>query len=118
MKRKLCLTLMALHLAGCTTMNPVLHSGHDRTAALKVGDTIATTGRDGRASRFEIVRTTADEVCGPEECVRRSDIVGLEVQEFSAWKTTLLVAGVAAFVALAAVAGQGAAAAAALGGGR
>lgn len=115
MKRIFCSMLIAVLVSGCTTVNPVLHTAGDRTAELKVGDTITTTGRDGRSSHFEIARISPDEICGTDQCVRKSDIVGLEVQEFSAGKTILLVGGVIAIVALVVAAAHAAAAASLLG---
>jgi hypothetical protein len=115
MKRILCSILVGVLACGCTTMNPVLPANGDRTAGLKVGDTISTTARDGRHSLFEIDRMSADEICGAEACVRKSDIVRLEIREISGWRTLLLVGGIVAVAALAAAAAQGAGASAILG---
>jgi hypothetical protein len=95
MKKSICLLVIGLHLAGCTTLNAVPYSNSVfEGEAVRKGDQVvlATTGGE---RRFEVTSVTPEQICGKDECVRTEAIESVKREEFSASKTAAAVGGIA-----------------------
>jgi hypothetical protein len=94
--RLICVLVMSLHLAGCTTLSAVPYSRETfEKEPVRKGDEIIvkTTG-----ARIQVTSVTPEQICGEHECVRAEAIESFERQEFSALKTAALMAGIVLIV--------------------
>ena len=106
MKRLICMLVVSLYLAGCTTLSTVPYSGgtfeKDR---VRKGDQVVLTTIRGEyrfrdVHRFQVTSVTPEQICGKDECFRADAIETVQRQEFDALKTAALVAGIALIFAL------------------
>ena len=101
-----CWLFVAIYLAGCTTVTERSYPVGDPASGVKPGDRAVITTGDG-VYKFKVVRATAEEICGDDECVRADRIEQVRTEEVSAWKTAALVVGIVLLVGLAAAASGG-----------
>ena len=106
LRRAWCWIVVAIYLAGCTTLTHQPYAGGDPTTVLKPGDNAVISTASG-SHKFKVVRATADEICGDEECVRAGQIEHVQTEQVSVWKTAAVVAGIVLLVGLTAVAISG-----------
>ena len=109
--RSFLVIVIVLMTSGCTTLKPVEMSPEElqqKIAAgeiIEVGDKVKVVTADGTVHKFEVSEITADRVSGKDVELPVADIIAVETREFSAGKTTALVAGgTFVYVLLAAVA--------------
>ena len=106
MKRLICLLVVSLHLAGCTTLSTVPYSGgRFEKDPIRKGDQVVLTTIHGEyrfrdLHRFQVTSVTPDEICGKDECFRTDAIETVQRQELDGLKTAGLVAGIALIFAL------------------
>ena len=101
-----CWMVVVIYLAGCTTLTHQPYPGGDPAGVLKPGDKAVISTANG-SHKFKVVRATAEEVCGEEECVRSDRIEQVQTEEISVLKTAALIAGIALIAGLVALAGSG-----------
>jgi hypothetical protein len=106
---------LTAYLGACTTLQPLPESAGPPSAAIHVGDTVRITTRDGQPHELRITSVSPESVCGAAACIDTREVASVERQEIDPLKTTLLVVGVAALVALIVAAAQAAGAAAVMG---
>src|SRR5258706_4502859 len=92
---------VVIYLAGCTTISDRAYPIGDPASGVKPGDRAVITTGDS-VHKFTVVRATAEETCGDDECVRADRIEQMRTEEVSTWKTTALVVGIILLVGLAA----------------
>ena len=102
MKKGSCALLVALHLAGCTTLNRYPH-GSEAIGSLQPGDRV-TLSVDGTVRIFEVVSVSGGEVCGTKECASAEHVVSVERKEFSLLRTVGFIVLVGLIVAAGAAA--------------
>lgn len=94
----------------CASFKDVQVPTSEQTSAVKVGDTVEATTRDGAKKQFKVTAVEADALVGEDVRVAYQDMTSLRVkQEASAEskKTTWLVVGLIAAVGVIAAASGG-----------
>jgi hypothetical protein len=94
----------------CASFKDVQVPASEQTTAVKVGDTVEATTRDGARKRFKVITVEADALVGQDVRIAYQDMSSLRVkQEASAdsKKTTWLVVGLIAAVGVIAAASGG-----------
>lgn len=84
--------------AGCTSMKTMPLATPPSTPpfpSIRAGDIVEVETRDGRRTRFIVLRIDGDTLLSEDgNHYRRDEIVRLQRQSFSGWKTALLVGAV------------------------
>jgi hypothetical protein len=103
--------IASFFVTGCASFQDVqVPTANQPAAAVKVGDTVEVTTRDGAKKQFQVTAVEADALVGQDARVAYEDMTGLRVkQEPSAdsKKTTWLVVGLIAAVGVIAAASGG-----------
>jgi hypothetical protein len=105
------LVIVSFLISGCASFQDVqVPTGDQPTSAVKIGDTVEATTRDGAKKQFKVTAVEADALAGEDVRVAYQDMTSLRVkQEASAdsKKTTWLVVGLIAAVGVIAAASGG-----------
>jgi hypothetical protein len=94
----------------CASFKDVQVPTSQQTTAVKVGDTVEATTRDGAKKQFKVTAVEADALVGENVRVAYQDMTGLRVQQEASAdskKTTWLVVGLIAAVGVIAAASGG-----------
>jgi hypothetical protein len=97
-------------ITSCASFQDVQIPASEQAAAVKVGDTVEATTRDGAKKQFKVTVVEADALVGEDVRVAYQDMTSLRVkQEASAdsKKTAWIVVGLLAAVGVIAAAGGG-----------
>ena len=98
--------VVVIYLAGCTTLTNQPYPGGDPASVLKPGDNAVISTASG-SHTFKVVRVTAEEICGDEECVRAEQIEQVQTEKVSVWKTAAAVVAIVLVAGLASLASGG-----------
>jgi hypothetical protein len=104
------IVVTSFFITSCASFQDVQIPTSEQTAAVKVGDTVEATTRDGAKKQFKVTAVEADALVGEDGRIAYQDMSSLRVkQEASAdsKKTTWLVVGLIAAVGVIAAASGG-----------
>ena len=104
------IVIVSFLTTSCASFKDVQVPTSEQTSAVKVGDTVEATTRDGTKKQFKVTAVEADALVGEDVRVAYQDMTSLRVkQEASAdsKKTTWLVVGLIAAVGVIAAASGG-----------
>jgi hypothetical protein len=103
----ICIALVALHLAACTTLSTAPYGGgSQRTNPVRAGDRVWVT-TDSTRRQLEVTSASAHEICSKDECIPAERIHFVEREEIDVLRTAGAILVVVALAALIAVAHSG-----------
>ena len=110
MRTRTCATLLiAAQLAGCTTLRPVDTPRPGAAFAVTPGDAVSITTSTGRRVEMDVERSSPEEICGKDECVRATEVAAIDRREVDTARSLWLLAGILLLLGLAGAAASSAA---------
>ena len=104
------IVVASFFITSCASFQDVQVPTSEQTSAVKVGDTVEATTRDGAKKQFKVTAVEADALVGEDARVAYQDMASLRVKQEASSdskKTTWLVVGLIAAVGVIAAASGG-----------
>ena len=106
MKRSICIFVASIYISGCTTLTAVPYSqGAFETESVRPDDRVVLTTTLNTERHLYVTSVTPEQICGKDDCVPAATVVSIQKEEFSVFRTAVLVLGVSLLLGAAAASG-------------